>query len=126
IASLPPPSLAVRSGRRRPSPSVGPHSATGAGRGRLRAGSLGGVTEQTPPAVDGTKAGLAKTMLLYTGLRLAMFAVIAAAIYYGVSAVVGEFPLLLAALFALIISLPLSMIVLTDLRKKLNRQIAAV
>ncbi len=76
--------------------------------------------------MDGTKAGLAKTMLLYTGLRLAMFAVIAAAIYYGVSAVVGEFPLLLAALFALIISLPLSMIVLTDLRKKLNRQIAAV
>lgn len=76
--------------------------------------------------MDGTKAGLAKTMLLYTGLRLAMFAVIAAAIYFGVGAVVGQFPLLLAALFALIISLPLSMIVLTDLRKKLNRQIAAV
>lgn len=75
--------------------------------------------------MDGTKAGLAKTMLLYTGLRLLMFAAIAAAIYYGVGAVVGQFPLLLAALFALIISLPLSMIVLTDLRKKLNRQIAA-
>lgn len=82
------------------------------------------MNEQTTPAVDGTKSGLAKTMLLYTFLRLVMFVALTAIIYYAVNAVV-DFPLILAALFALIISLPLSMIVLTDMRKKLNAQIAA-
>lgn len=74
----------------------------------------------------GAKKRLAKHIVYYTFARLAMFVALAAVIEGVGTAAVDEFPLLLAAALALVVSLPLSMVLFKSLRLQVNRDISAV
>ncbi|WP_137873581.1 DUF4229 domain-containing protein [Rhodococcus sp. Q] len=72
------------------------------------------------------KNKLARNLALYTLARLALVVVIAA-IILGVSSLVGaQIPLLVAAIFAVIIAMPLSLVLFKKLRTQVNEQISAV
>ncbi|RMI30883.1 DUF4229 domain-containing protein [Nocardia stercoris] len=79
------------------------------------------------PAASGTAGRrLARNFALYTLARLALAAVLAA-IILGVARLLNvELPLLIALLFAVILSLPLSMVAFRRLRVRLNESIAEV
>jgi hypothetical protein len=65
-------------------------------------------------------------LALYTAVRLGLVVVIAA-IIYGVGRLAGvEVPILVAAIFAVIIALPLGMIAFKSLRLRVNAAIAEV
>lgn len=66
------------------------------------------------------------SIVAYSGARLALVVVVAAAIIGGASLVGVEVPLLVAAVFAVLIALPLGMVLFKRLRLRVNRQIAAV
>ncbi|WP_235831344.1 DUF4229 domain-containing protein [Gordonia zhaorongruii] len=77
----------------------------------------------TPRATMGT---LVVAVLLYTLARLALVAVIAVVIYF-VGKIVGvDIPVLVAAVFGVLIALPLGMVLFKTLRLRVNDQIAQV
>ena len=73
-----------------------------------------------------TKGQLARDVVLYSVARLLLVVVIGAIIMFGGKAVGAEVPLLVAALFAVLIALPLSLLLFARLRKRVNVGIAAV
>ena len=87
--------------------------------------------ESTAPAIDATGSGpgarLARNMVFYTVLRLLMVVALTLVIL-GVGGLIVEdgVPLLVAALIAVVIALPLSMVLFTTLRARINSDIAAV
>ncbi|WP_067567058.1 DUF4229 domain-containing protein [Nocardia sp. NBC_01503] len=83
-----------------------------------------GASDRTPPESAGRR--LAKHLALYTVARLGLVVVLAA-IIMGVAAIVHvDIPLIVAALFALLIAMPLSMALFKKLRTQVNKDIAAV
>lgn len=65
-----------------------------------------------------------KRMLAYTGLRLLLVIVLAAAIV-GIGLIVGtRVPVLVALLLGLLLALPVSMLVLKNMRAEMNADIA--
>ncbi|NDV10315.1 DUF4229 domain-containing protein [Rhodococcus sp. IEGM 248] len=80
-----------------------------------------------PAKQDGrvTKGQLARDVAIYSIARLLLVVVIGA-IILGVAAVVGvAVPLLVAAIFAVLIALPLSLLLFAKLRRRVNEGIAA-
>lgn len=78
-------------------------------------------TGETKPGVR-----LARNMTLYTVMRLLVVVVIALLII-GIGRLVGvDVPVLVAAIGAVVLALPISMIVFTRLRAEINSDIAAV
>lgn len=72
-----------------------------------------------------TKGQLARDVAIYSIARLLLVVVIGA-IILGVAALVGvAVPLLVAAIFAVLIALPLSLLLFAKLRKRVNEGIAA-
>lgn len=90
-------------------------------------GNLGFVNERNKPTVaTATKGQLFRNMALYSGARLLLVIVIAAVII-GVGLIAGiKIPVLVAAVFAVLISLPLSLLLFKSLRIRLNESIAGV
>lgn len=100
-------------------------------------GSLEGVSDPTnadssqPTSRNGApvrsaKKSLAVNLGVYTLSRLGLVVVIAAVIV-GVGLLFGvEVPVLVAAIFAVLISLPLSLLVFKQMRIRVNESIAAV
>ncbi|WP_433730932.1 DUF4229 domain-containing protein [Nocardia sp. CA-129566] len=90
------------------------------------------MSDATPPKGDprqqtaGTGARLARNLVLYTLARLGLVVVITAAIMGVAQLVSVEIPLVVAALFALIIAMPLSLTVFKRLRARVNEDIALV
>jgi len=94
--------------------------------------TLGAVSDATRPdgasAQQTSDAGkrLAKNLALYTVARLALVVVLTAAIILVARLVRVEVPVIVAALFALIIAMPLSLTLFKKLRAKVNEDIAVV
>ena len=74
---------------------------------------------------NASKSGLARDLAVFTLLRLGLVVVLTASIL-AVGKVTVEVPFLIAALFAVVIALPLSMVVFAPLRRRVNEQIAAL
>ncbi|MEV6137403.1 DUF4229 domain-containing protein [Nocardia sp. NPDC051990] len=90
------------------------------------------MSDATPPQGEpkqqtaGAGARLARHLALYTLARLGLVVVITAAVI-GVAWLVSvEIPLVVAALFALIIAMPLSLTLFKKLRARVNEDIAVV
>jgi hypothetical protein len=80
-----------------------------------------------PPKSDGrvTKGQLARDVAIYSIARL-LLVVLIGAIILGVATLVGvAVPLLVAAIFAVLIALPLSLLLFAKLRRRVNEGIAA-
>lgn len=90
----------------------------------MPASTLGEVSEESNQQV-GT-GGLVLSIAYYTLARLALVVVIGAIIIGVGKAASVDVPLLVAAVFAVLIALPLGMIVFKSLRIRVNSQIAAV
>jgi hypothetical protein len=74
----------------------------------------------------GAGRGLATALILYTVARLGLVVVLAA-IIYGVGHLAGvDVPILVAAIFAVVIALPLGMLLFKRLRTDVNSAISAV
>ncbi|MCP2299016.1 Protein of unknown function (DUF4229) [Nocardia amikacinitolerans] len=110
-----------------------PTSGTGVGRGRATAShTLVLVSDSTRP--DGASSQptarpgrrLAVNLALYTLARLALVAAITALIWLAARLISVEIPIIVAALFALIIAMPLSLTLFKKLRAKVNEDIAVV
>ncbi|WP_433682461.1 DUF4229 domain-containing protein [Nocardia sp. CA-119907] len=90
------------------------------------------MSDATPPKGDprqqtaGAGARLARNLVLYTLARLGLVVVITAAIVGIAQLVSVEIPLVVAALFALIIAMPLSLTVFKRMRARVNEDIAIV
>ena len=70
---------------------------------------------------------MAADVALYTLARLALVAALTAVIFYGAHLIgIAEFPLVVAMLFALVISLPLGIWLLAPLRRRATAGIAEV
>ena len=70
---------------------------------------------------------MAVDVSLYTLARLAMVAALTAVIFYGAHLIgIAEFPLVVAMLFAIVISLPLGIWLLAPLRRRATAGIAEV
>ncbi len=78
------------------------------------------------PAPSSAKGKLARSLALYTLARLGLVVVIAGLIFGGGAVVGVTVPLPVAALFAVVIALPLSMVLFKSLRTGVNEQIAVV
>ncbi|WP_307810971.1 DUF4229 domain-containing protein [Tomitella cavernea] len=89
---------------------------------RVRGTGEARAAETQPSA----KKSLAKNLVFYTLARLALFAALTAIIMVVGSVAVDEFPLLLAMVLALLVSLPLSMVLFKSMRMAVNKDIAAV
>ncbi|MEP9415159.1 DUF4229 domain-containing protein [Gordonia sp. VNQ95] len=75
---------------------------------------------------QGSAGSLALAVALYTLARLALVVVLAA-IIWGIGKLAGvDVPILVAAVFGVLIALPLGMVVFKSLRLRVNEQIAAV
>ncbi|MEP9390696.1 DUF4229 domain-containing protein [Gordonia sp. VNK1] len=75
---------------------------------------------------QGSAGSLALAVALYTVARLALVVVLAA-IIWGIGKLAGvDVPILVAAVFGVLIALPLGMVVFKSLRLRVNEQIAAV
>ncbi|MFD9661921.1 DUF4229 domain-containing protein [Rhodococcus sp. NPDC059968] len=87
-----------------------------------------GAADSSAPAKQGgrvTKGQLARDVATYSIARLLLVVVIGA-IILGVAALVGvAVPLLVAAIFAVLIALPLSLLLFAKLRRRVNEGIAA-
>ncbi|MBF6137667.1 DUF4229 domain-containing protein [Nocardia otitidiscaviarum] len=75
---------------------------------------------------DGAGRRLARNLALYTLARLALVVALTAAIIGAAQLVGVDVPLIVAALFALLIAMPLSMTLLKGLRTRVNQDIAVV
>lgn len=82
------------------------------------------MSDATRP--DGAGGRLARNLALYTLARLLMVVALTAVIVGVAKLVQVDVPLIVAALFALLIAMPLSMTLLKGLRTKVNQDIAAV
>lgn len=100
-----------------------------------RVGRLGVVTddgaETDGPVADsaagGTSGRMIADVVIYTVARLALVAVLTAAIFFGARWIgITEFPLVIAMLFAIVISLPLGIWLLAPLRRRATAGIAEV
>lgn len=100
-----------------------------------RVGRLGVVTddgaETDGPVADsaagGTSGRMIADVVIYTLARLALVAVLTAAIFFGARWIgITEFPLVIAMLFAIVISLPLGIWLLAPLRRRATAGIAEV
>lgn len=69
---------------------------------------------------------LAVDVLLYVLARLALVVVLTAVIYGVGHLIVGEFPLVIALLFAIVIALPLGIWIFAPLRRRATAGIAAL
>jgi hypothetical protein len=78
--------------------------------------------ESDPPA----SRRLVRDLALYTVARLGLVALIAAAIVFGAKMAGVEVPILVALIFALLIALPLSLVLFSKLRRRVNEDIAVV
>ncbi len=97
---------------------------TAAARGAAPEGASSTDDAVTPD--PSAKKRLVKHLVLYTLARLALFAALTAVIMLIGSLAVDEFPLLLAMVLALLVSLPLSMVLFKSLRLSVNQDIAVV
>ncbi|MBT0565956.1 DUF4229 domain-containing protein [Williamsia sp. CHRR-6] len=89
------------------------------------AGSSGGAAPESSPSQP-AGGRLAKAVVLYTLARLGLVVLLGAAIY-GLGQVFGaQVPVVVAAIFAVVIALPLGMLVFKRLRINLNTAIAEV
>lgn len=76
---------------------------------------------------DNPTARMLRDVALYTLARLALVVVLTAAIFFGARLIgVTEFPLVVAMLFAILLSLPLGIWLLAPLRNRATAGIAAV
>jgi len=100
-----------------------------------RVGRLGVVTDdgaETDSAVTDSEAGattgrMIADVVIYTVARLALVAVLTAAIFFGARWIgITEFPLVIAMLFAIVITLPLGIWLLAPLRRRATAGIAEV
>lgn len=105
-----------------------------------RVGRLGVVTDdgaetdgpktdgaETDGAAGGTSGRMIADVVIYTVARLALVAVLTAAIFFGARWIgITEFPLVIAMLFAIVISLPLGIWLLAPLRRRATAGIAEV
>ncbi|MGC0365427.1 hypothetical protein ABH922_003411 [Rhodococcus sp. 27YEA15] len=73
-----------------------------------------------------TKGELARDVALYSVARLLLVVAIGAVIVTGGKLAGVDIPLMVAALFAVLTALPLSLVLFAKLRKKVNVGIAAV
>ncbi|MGO3328068.1 DUF4229 domain-containing protein [Gordonia sp. (in: high G+C Gram-positive bacteria)] len=80
-------------------------------------------SNQDAPATMGT---LIVAVLLYTAARLVLVVALAVIIYYVGQAVGVDVPVLVAAVFGVLIALPLGMVLFKTLRLRVNDQIARV
>ncbi|TLF75437.1 DUF4229 domain-containing protein [Nocardia cyriacigeorgica] len=69
---------------------------------------------------------MARNLALYTVARLGLVALITAVIMLAANLIDVQIPLVVAALFALIIAMPLSLVLFKGLRTKVNEDIAVV
>ncbi|MFE3446525.1 DUF4229 domain-containing protein [Nocardia sp. NPDC059180] len=83
----------------------------------------GASARQTSGSTGGR---LARNLALYTVARLGMVVIITAVIMLVANLIGVEIPLVVAALFALIIAMPLSLTLFKGLRTKVNEDIAVV
>lgn len=84
------------------------------------------MSEATGQQGSGAGKRLVRNLALYTLARLGLVVVIAALIV-GVATLIGvEVPVIVAALFALIVAMPLSLTLFKKLRVKVNEDIAVV
>lgn len=79
---------------------------------------------QAPGAAS--KGRLARDAALYSVARLLLVAVLTAVILFGAKLFGVDVPLLVAALFAVLIALPLSLVVFAKLRRRVNESISGV
>ena len=85
------------------------------------------ATSNSPEQADPPASHrLARDLALYTVARLALVAALAAAIVFGAKLAGVEVPIMVALIFALLIALPLSLVVFSKLRRRLNEDIAIV
>ena len=105
-----------------------------------RVGRLGVVTDdgaeadgpETDGAVTDSEAGgtsgrMVADVVIYTVARLALVGVLTAAIFYAARWIgITEFPLVIAMLFAIVITLPLGIWLLAPLRRRATAGIAEV
>lgn len=100
-----------------------------------RVGRLGVVTDdgaetdgaETDGAAGGTSGRMIADVVIYTVARLALVAVLTAAIFFGARWIgITEFPLVIAMLFAIVITLPLGIWLLAPLRRRATAGIAEV
>jgi len=100
-----------------------------------RVGRLGVVTDDgaekdsavTDSEAGGTTGRMIADVVIYTVARLALVAVLTAAIFFGARWIgITEFPLVIAMLFAIVITLPLGIWLLAPLRRRATAGIAEV
>jgi hypothetical protein len=100
-----------------------------------RVGRLGVVTDDgaeidgavTDREAGGTTGRMIADVVIYTLARLALVAVLTAAIFFGARWIgITEFPLVVAMLFAIVISLPLGIWLLAPFRRRATAGIAEV
>ncbi|GAB25938.1 hypothetical protein GOPIP_088_00480 [Gordonia polyisoprenivorans NBRC 16320 = JCM 10675] len=106
--------------------ALAPHrpGQTGAGRRAAPQRTLVAVSEERKPQVG--MGSLLASIGLYTLARLVLVVVVAA-IIIGIGKLAGvNVPLLVAAVFGVLIALPLGMVVFKSLRTRVNTQISAV
>lgn len=82
-------------------------------------------SDGTSRSASGT-GSLVRDVALYSLARLGLVVVLALVILYIPRAFGVEIPLLVAALFAVLIALPLSLVLFKSLRRRVNEGIAAV
>jgi len=73
-----------------------------------------------------TTGTLVRDVVLYSVARLGLVVVLAVVILFGGKAFGVDVPLVVAALFAVLIALPLSLVLFAKLRKKVNLDISVV
>ena len=100
-----------------------------------RVGRLGVVTDDgaekdgavTDSEASGTSGRMVADVVIYTVARLALVAALTAAIFFGARWIgITEFPLVIAMLFAIVITLPLGIWLLAPLRRRATAGIAEV
>lgn len=93
--------------------------------------TLEGMTDEEPNAQQSTKppatmGSLVLAVVLYSVARIALVVVLAVAIYFGGQAFGVTVPPLVAAVFGVLIALPVSLYVFKSLRLRVNDQIAQI
>ncbi len=80
----------------------------------------------TENQADGTTGSMVRDVVVYTLARLALVAVLTAAIFYVAQLIGVQLPLVVAMLFAIVIALPLGIWLLAPLRRRATAGIAVV
>lgn len=80
----------------------------------------------TENQADGTTGRMMLDVVVYTLARLALVAVLTAAIFYVAQLIGVQIPLVVAMLFAIVIALPLGIWLLAPLRRRATAGIAVV